>query len=254
MGMGRVAIRATGDGIRATGQLGRFVLLCLGVWLHAANSLVTATALPAIVADIGGVPYVAWTITLYQIGAIVAGAATALLARRPRHRARPARRRPALWRRLRGRGLAPSMGLLLVARLLQGLGGGTLLALGYVAIQQWFAEHLWGRLFGVQALIWAVGSLIGPLLGSVFVELGFWRGIFWSFALQAGLLWLLTAGLASRAGTGSVALPAAADRVADRGDAGDRPGRRTGGALRVRAGAGRPGPAPMSRHGSTGRR
>ena len=56
--------------------------LCVGVWLHAADSLVTPTAVPAIVADIGGVAYVAWTIALYQIGAIVAGAATAPLCRR----------------------------------------------------------------------------------------------------------------------------------------------------------------------------
>ena len=66
------------------------------------------------------------------------------------------------------------------------------LALGYVAIQQWFAQHLWGRLFGVQAVIWAVGPLIGPLLGSVFVELGFWRGIFWLIVTPG--FWLGTGG------------------------------------------------------------
>ena len=62
-----------------SGLFGRFVLLCLGVWLHAADSLVTATIVPAIVEDIGGIAYVGWTIALYQIGALVAGAATALV-------------------------------------------------------------------------------------------------------------------------------------------------------------------------------
>ena len=176
-----------------SGQLGRFVLLCLGVWLHAADSLVTATAVPAIVADIGGVPFVAWTISLYQIGAIVAGAATALLC--GRHGTSRVLCAAAL---LYAVGcllaaLAPDMAVLLTARLLQGLGGGTLLSLGYVAIQQSFPEHLWGRLFGIQALIWAAGSLLGPLLGGIFVELGMWRAIFWCFALQAALLWLLAA-------------------------------------------------------------
>src|SRR5436309_15886569 len=65
-----------------SGQLGRFVLLCLGVWLHAADALVTATVVPAIIDDIGGIAYVGWTISLYQIGAIVAGATTAMLCRR----------------------------------------------------------------------------------------------------------------------------------------------------------------------------
>src|SRR6516225_2822094 len=64
------------------GELGRFVVLCLGVWLHAADSLVTATVVPAMVAEIGGIAYVGWTISLYQIGAVVAGAATAMLCRR----------------------------------------------------------------------------------------------------------------------------------------------------------------------------
>ena len=119
--------------IRATGRLGRFVLLCLAVWLHAADSLVTATAVPAIVADIGGVPYVAWSIALYQIGAIVAGAAAALLCRR--HGTERVLRAAALVYALGCvlAALAPNMALFLAARLLQGLGGGTMLALGYVA-------------------------------------------------------------------------------------------------------------------------
>ena len=183
--------------IRETGRLGRFVLLCIGIWLHAADTLVTATAVPAIVADIGGVAYVAWTIALYQVGAIVAGAGTALLCRRVgservlRHAALLYAAGCAL------AALAPDMGVLLLARLVQGIGGGTLLSLSYVAVQESFAEHLWGRLFGVQALIWAGGSLLGPLLGGLFVELGWWRGVFWCFALQALLLWLLTLALAA---------------------------------------------------------
>ncbi len=66
----------------ASGLLGRFVLLCTGVWLHAADSLVTATIVPAVVDDIGGVAYVAWLVSFYEIGAIVAGAATAMLSQR----------------------------------------------------------------------------------------------------------------------------------------------------------------------------
>jgi len=38
-----------------SGRLPQFVLLCLGVWLHAADTLVTATIRPAVVADIGGI-------------------------------------------------------------------------------------------------------------------------------------------------------------------------------------------------------
>ena len=185
-----------------SGLFGRFVLLCLGVWLHAADSLVTATIVPAIVADLGGIAYVGWTIALYQIGALVAGAATALVCQRA-----------GIKRVLSGAALlyglgcalaalAPSMPILLAARLVQGIGGGALIALTYVAIQQSFPEQLWGRLFAVVALIWGGGALLGPLIGGVFAHLGLWRLAFWSFAAQAGIVWLTAA-------FGSAALPAA---------------------------------------------
>src|SRR5207245_155437 len=131
-----------------------FVLLCLGVWLHAADALVTATVVPAIIDDIGGIAYVGWTISLYQIGAIVAGATTAMLCRRV-----DIKRVLMTAAFLYGIGcivaaIAPNMALLLSARLVQGIGGGTLLSLSYVAIQQSFAEPLWSRLFGIIAAIW----------------------------------------------------------------------------------------------------
>jgi MFS family permease len=176
-----------------TRLLGRFTLLCLGVWLHAADMLVTATTTPSIVADIGGVPFVSWMISLYQVGAIIAGAASAMLAERSsiRHTLIVA----AL---LYGIGcviaaLAPQMLLLLAGRFIQGIGGGLLLSLCYVAIQRWFAPHLWTRLFGINAFVWGAGSLLGPLIGGVFANLHAWRLAFWSFALQAALLAVLAA-------------------------------------------------------------
>jgi len=178
-----------------TGLLGRFVLLCIGVWLHAADTLVMASTVPAVVDDIGGIAYVAWTISLYQIGAIVAGAATALLCQRIGEK-----RVLSTAALLYGAGcvvaaLAPNMAVLLAARLAQGIGGGLLIALSHVAIQQSFAEHLWGRLFGVLSVIWGAGSLLGPLVGGIFVHLGMWRGAFWFFAIQAAILWAIASTL-----------------------------------------------------------
>ncbi len=54
-------------------------MLCVGIWLHAADSLVTATIAPAIVDDIGGIAFINWTIMLYEVGAIVAAAAAPML-------------------------------------------------------------------------------------------------------------------------------------------------------------------------------
>jgi MFS family permease len=174
-------------------MLGRFLLLCLGVWLHAADTLVTATITPSIVDEIGGVAYVSWMISLYQVGAIIAGAASAVLCQRL-----------SLKRVLLGAALmyglgcviaaiASHMWVLLAGRFIQGIGGGLLLSLCYLAIQQWFAPALWSRLFGINAFIWGAGSLLGPLIGGVFANMHAWRMAFWLFALQAGMLWLLAA-------------------------------------------------------------
>ena len=53
--------------------------VCLAVWLHAADALIVATMLPSIVATIGGAGLVSWSIALYEIASVVAGAVSALV-------------------------------------------------------------------------------------------------------------------------------------------------------------------------------
>src|SRR5260221_7616107 len=180
----RSAWRELGD----TGRLPQFILLCLGVWLHAADTLVTATIMPAVVEDIGGVAYVNWTISLYQIGSILAGAATGALSRRL-----GLRRMLIAAASIYGLGcianaLTPDMAIMLAARLVQGLGGGAMMTVSYVAIQLLFPERLWTRLMAIVAMIWGVAALCGPLIGGLFAHAGSWRGLFWTFGVQAALL------------------------------------------------------------------
>jgi MFS family permease len=175
------------------GLLGRFIVLCLGIWLHAVDTLVTATISPAIVADIGGVAFINWTIALYQVGAIAAGAAAPMLCRRI-----GVKQLLIIAAVVYGAGcivaaIAPRMSVLQVGRLAQGIGGGLLLSLCYIAIQEWFDQSWWSRLFGVVALIWGAGSLLGPLFGGIFAGLHSWRMTFFALALQAAVLWLLAA-------------------------------------------------------------
>src|SRR3984893_4580439 len=88
---------------------------------------------------------------------------------------------------------APTMGILVLGRLIQGMGGGLLLSLSYVAIEAWFAPELWGRLFAITATVWGGGSLLGPLIGGAFSGPHLWRGAFWAFMLQAMVLCALAA-------------------------------------------------------------
>ena len=149
--------------------------------------------LPAIVAEIGGVNLISWTIALYQLGSIVAGAASGLLAKRH------GIKYPMVFGALTyctGCGvsaLAPEMWIMLVGRQLQGLGGGALIAISFVAVGMLFPRRLVARAVAAVSLVWGTSAFLGPLVGGLFVEFSTWRSGFWFFALQAVLLslWLL---------------------------------------------------------------
>ncbi|MCV0396049.1 MAG: MFS transporter [Rhizobiaceae bacterium] len=175
-------------------------LVCLAVWLHAADSLIVATMLPSIVAEIGGAALVGWSVSLYEIGSIVAGAASALLTMRFGLRA-PMSMAAALF----GFGcilsaVSPTMPLLLTGRALQGLGGGGLVAMGFVAVGLIFPRRYIARAMAAVSTLWGVSAFAGPLVGGFFVEYANWR---WGFAFFACQAFALALWIVLRSDTGT---------------------------------------------------
>jgi len=163
-------------------------LVCLAVWLHAADSLIVATMLPSIVEEIGGAALVSWSVSIYEIGSIVAGAATALLTMRY-----GLRFPMALSAGLFGLGCAisaisPTMEFVLLGRALQGIGGGGLVAMAFVALGVLFPRRYTARAMASVSTFWGLSAFLGPLLGGLFVEYASWRIGFGVFAAQAGVL------------------------------------------------------------------
>ena len=160
-------------------------LVCLAVWLHAADALIVATMLPSIVASIGGAGLVSWSIALYEIASVVAGAVSALIT------LRYGMRLPMFVAALTfGVGCflsaaAPMMPVMLMGRVLQGLGGGGLVAMGFVAVGVMFQRRYTARAMAAVSTCWGVSAFIGPLIGSFFVEFATWRWGFAFFGLQA---------------------------------------------------------------------
>ncbi|MDF2367368.1 MFS transporter [Sneathiella sp.] len=163
-------------------------LVSLGIWLHAADSLLVATMVPQIVAEIGGAELISWTVALYGIGSIVAGAASGLMVLQYGLRAPMTLAALLFALGCTISALAPEMWVVLVGRLFQGLGGGGLMAMAFVAVSQLFPRRLTARALGAISTLWGVSAFIGPLVGGLFVEYGTWQGGFWFFAVQALLM------------------------------------------------------------------
>jgi MFS family permease len=201
-----VAAKGWGD-LLAEGRLPKFALICLGVWLNAADALVTATIMPSVGADLGGYAYFSWAVAGFLVGAILAGASAGRLSELFGLRAAT-----ALSGLLTAAGCvlsaaAPDIRLFLAGRLLQGLGAGWISGFSMVAIALLFpARHL-ARVFATVSGVWGVATLLGPLVGGIYATGADWRGVFWLFAAQAAAfsaaaLWLLRGAEARRAGAG----------------------------------------------------
>ncbi|TGO51564.1 hypothetical protein BOTNAR_0352g00030 [Botryotinia narcissicola] len=72
-----------------------------------------------------------------------------------------------------------SIGMLIVARAIQGIGGGGLIILVNICISDLFSMRKRGAYFGLIGMICAFASAIGPLLGGVFTEKVSWRWCFY---------------------------------------------------------------------------
>ncbi|MER9176163.1 MFS transporter [Mesorhizobium sp. M0955] len=167
----------------ASGDLARFCFISLGILLHATNETMVATVMPAMVGELAGVQLVGWSLAIYELGAIVAGAAAGRLVSYV-----ALRTNMMVAAMLYAAGAlvcatAPSMPLFLCGRLIEGLGGGALVSLAFVSVERLFARAIWPQLFGVMSAIWGVAAFSGPVLGAVMTEFSSWRWAFGVFTL-----------------------------------------------------------------------
>ncbi|MGY4709092.1 MFS transporter [Mycolicibacterium sp. CBM1] len=176
---------AAGSWRELLGQhLGAAVVLAGGVAIYAINEFITMSLLPSAVADIGGQRLYAWVTTVYLVASVTAATTVgpALTRFGPRAAYLGALLSFAVGSALCA--LAPTMQLLLVGRVVQGLAGGVLAGLGYAVISAALPDRLWTRASAVVSAMWGIGTLVGPATGGLFAQFGFWRG---GFGLLAAL-------------------------------------------------------------------
>ncbi len=166
------------------GRLPRFALICLGVWLNAADSLITATIMPSVGRSLGGYAYFGWATAGYLLGSVLAGASSGVLALRFGLRSATAAAALLYAGGCVLSALAPEIFSFLAGRVLQGFGGGWVVGLCSAAVGMLFANRLLPRVYSAISSVWGVAVLVGPMLGGLFADAGSWRAVFWAFAVQ----------------------------------------------------------------------
>ena len=154
------------------------VALLLGLFLAAMEMTVVSTAMPTVVAELGGLPLYAWAFAAYLLATTVSVPIWGKLADLRG-------RKPVL---LAGIGLflvgslacgaAGSMATLIAWRAVQGLGAGAMQPVTFTIVGDLFDIHERGRMQGLFGSVWGIAGLVGPLVGGAIVHTVGWRWIF----------------------------------------------------------------------------
>ena len=151
----------------------------LSVFLAAMESTVVATAMPTVVASLGGLHIYSWVFSGFLLTSTVTmplwGRLSDLVGRRPIYLT-------GLTIFLVGSalsGVAQTMGQLIAFRALQGVGAGSLLTLGMTIVGELFGLEQRAKMQSYVSGVWGVASLLGPLLGGLLTDHMSWRWVFY---------------------------------------------------------------------------
>jgi EmrB/QacA subfamily drug resistance transporter len=157
------------------------------VFLAAMESTVVATAMPTVIASLGGIRIYSWTFSAFLLTSTVTMPIWGRLADQVgRRRAYLA----GLALFLLGSalaGLSHSMEQLIAFRALQGLGAGSLISIGMTIVGDLYGVERRAKMQGYFSSVWGVASLVGPLVGGLLTDRVSWRWVFY-INLPFGLL------------------------------------------------------------------
>jgi EmrB/QacA subfamily drug resistance transporter len=149
------------------------------IFMAAVEATIVATAMPTIVAELGGFRLFSWVFASYLLTQAVTipiyGRLADLYGRKPVFYV-------GAGVFLLGStlsGFAPSMMMLVAFRALQGLGAGAILPIATTIVGDIYTPAERARVQGYLSSVWGISSVIGPVLGAFLVQQVSWRVVFW---------------------------------------------------------------------------
>lgn len=167
--------------------------LLLGMLLAALDQTIVSTALPTIVGDLHGGSHLAWVVTAYLLSSTVS---TPLWGKLGDQYGRKIFFQASIVIFVVGSalcGLSHTMTELIAFRALQGLGGGGLMVGAQTIIGDVVSPRDRGRYMGLFGAMFALATVVGPLIGGLCVTYLSWRWVFY-INLPLGILALFVTG------------------------------------------------------------
>ena len=153
--------------------------LMLALFLASLDQTVVSTAIPRIIADLGGFDRFTWVTTAYLVASTTA---VPIVGRLSDLYGRKVFFLGGIVVFLLGSvlaGVSQSMNQLIVFRAIQGIGGGSMMALAFTTVGDLFPPAERGKYQGVVAAVFGLSSVIGPTLGGFITDNLSWNWIFY---------------------------------------------------------------------------